>query len=269
MSASKFQGADTEMSEKPTRKKEPFRIRNQGATGAPPVVYIHGAMGNKQIWLLLSRQMAKSLPDREHYLIDLPGHGDHLGQACESIADYAKSVVEFLDERNLEKATISGHSMGGATAQQLAIDFPERVHALILISTGARLGVAQPILQAIDADFDLAVSMMKGIVFGPEMEDTIAQVAVDQMKEAGREVSLKDFNACNIFDTVEQLKQIKAPAIVCCGQRDLLTSPKKNKDLADGLGCPYYEFKQAGHMLPIERSTELTKLITDFLKGNT
>lgn len=255
------------MSEKLTRKKDPFRVRNRDAKGASPLIFIHGAMGNKQIWLLLSRLLAKSLQDREAYLIDLPGHGDHAGQACETILDYAKAVLEFMDEHRLEEATIVGHSMGGAIAQQLAIDYPERVKNLVLLSTGARLGVAEPILQAISADFEQAVNMMKGIVFGPEMEDVVMQTAIDQMREAGREVSMIDFHACNSFDSTDNLKQVSATAIVCCGQRDFLTSPKKNKKLAESLGCHYFEFKEAGHMIPIERPAELARLIESFLKG--
>src|SRR5690606_15659298 len=47
----------------------------------------------------------------------------------------AQDTIGLLDELNLEKAVIAGHSMGGFIAQSIALDFPQRVEKLILCST--------------------------------------------------------------------------------------------------------------------------------------
>ena len=45
----------------------------------------------------------------------------------------AEDVVCFLDNNGLERIMLLGHSMGGKTAMQVALRFPERVSRLIVV----------------------------------------------------------------------------------------------------------------------------------------
>ena len=50
--------------------------------------------------------------------------------------DFAASISEFLYATGFERATIAGHSLGGAIAMQFAYRFPDQAQRLVLISSG-------------------------------------------------------------------------------------------------------------------------------------
>ncbi|WP_243228322.1 alpha/beta hydrolase [Microbacterium sp. CIAB417] len=51
------------------------------------------------------------------------------------LSDMADDVLRILDDLGVESAHVAGHSMGGMMAQMLAIEHPERVRSLGLLST--------------------------------------------------------------------------------------------------------------------------------------
>ncbi|KZY90938.1 hypothetical protein A3744_21140, partial [Oleiphilus sp. HI0073] len=66
------------------------------------------------------------------HLLDLRNHGQ---SPHSSLLDYdvmAKDVIDYLDDQNIKQAALIGHSMGGKTAMQVALMYPERVEALIV-----------------------------------------------------------------------------------------------------------------------------------------
>ncbi len=241
------------------------RTRNEGARDAAPIIYIHGAMCDGSVWQMLSGKLGRGLPQREGWVIDLPGHGSTSPPCCASIEEYAAAVTSFMEERGIDKAAFVGHSMGGAIAQQIAIDQPSRVEWLVLLSTGARLGVSPQIIQVMEADFQAAVPIMKDFLFAPAAPDKFWKPAVEQMGAIDPQVALADFAACNAFDVVGQIDKLRIPAIVCCGENDFMTGPKKNRLLAESLACEYVEFPATGHMIQLERAEELAEIISGYL----
>jgi pimeloyl-ACP methyl ester carboxylesterase len=101
-----------------------------GSAGKPPMVLLHGAGGDYLVWPPEIRR----LPGIRVYALDLPGHGKSGGPGCQSVEDYARAVVGLMDAVGLWRAAFVGHSMGGAIALTLALDFPERTAGLGLVS---------------------------------------------------------------------------------------------------------------------------------------
>jgi pyruvate dehydrogenase E2 component (dihydrolipoamide acetyltransferase) len=73
--------------------------------------------------------------------VDLPGHGgsDKPSPASTdySISGTAAKLGELLEKLELTPAVLIGHSLGGATALQLALDRPKLVRALVLVDSAA------------------------------------------------------------------------------------------------------------------------------------
>jgi len=249
----------------PSVSKIAYRIRDSKTNGVPRLMYLHGAMGMKEIWLPLSRQVSDSGPDRGGWLLDLPGHGESEGAGCASISAFAERVHDFIVEHDLRDLILVGHSMGGGIAQQIALNWPERVRALVLLASGARLGVTGQIFSAIEQDYDMAIGMMQAFLFSPEFSKEEADAYTDTIRKTSPTVALEDFRACDKFSTVDRLHEVKVPALVCSGKQDLLTSPKKNRQLADSIGAKHIEMDNTGHMILVERVPELTEIISEFL----
>lgn len=241
------------------------RIRNKDAEGLP-LVYLHGAIGNHMAWLGLSRELAKGLPTHPGYLLDLPGHNADL-PSCVSIEDYMASVLACLDAAGIEKAIFIGHSMGGGISQQMALDHPERVAALILLSTGAKLGVSEQIMNVFKDNFERALGLLSAFTFGQQISDELHEQIIEQMRQIGPETAIAAFTACHNFNVIDRISSVGCPAIVCCGDGDALTSPKKNKRLAQSLNCPYHQVPNTGHGLPIEKPGELAEIIRPFIES--
>ena len=64
---------------------------------------------------------------------DTRNHGESPHAETMSYKEMAEDVVCFLDNNGLERIMLLGHSMGGKTAMQVALRFPERVSRLIVV----------------------------------------------------------------------------------------------------------------------------------------
>ncbi len=95
-----------------------------------PIVILHGLLGSLDNWQTLARAFAKT---HTVFTIDQRNHGrsEHDDKMDYSIL--ANDVAEFMNNQWIYDANIIGHSMGGKTAMQLALDFPELVNKLIVV----------------------------------------------------------------------------------------------------------------------------------------
>ncbi len=100
-----------------------------------PVILIHGLGGSASGWLLSIEDIASH---HRVYAMDLIGHGRTSPPPSGVLrtADLATFVIDFMAELKIDRAHIVGHSMGGAIALKIAIDFPNRVDKFILVDSG-------------------------------------------------------------------------------------------------------------------------------------
>ena len=103
--------------------------RKVGENG-PDFVVLHGLFGSGKNW----RSFAGSLEDDfQVWTLDARNHGDSPHADSMSYQQMAEDVARFFAENELENVILLGHSMGGKTAMQLALQFPDRIAALIVV----------------------------------------------------------------------------------------------------------------------------------------
>ena len=103
--------------------------RKVGENGTDFVV-LHGLFGSGKNW----RSFAGSLEDDfQVWTLDARNHGDSPHADSMSYQQMAEDVARFFAENELENVILLGHSMGGKTAMQLALQFPDRIAALIVV----------------------------------------------------------------------------------------------------------------------------------------
>lgn len=127
------------------------RYLQAGGSG-DAVVLLHGTGGHLETYI------ANIMPHAERfrvYALDLLGHGftDKPDYDYE-IRHYVKHLLDFLDAKNIERAHISGESLGGWIAAQFAIEHPTRVARLVLNTAGGL--TADPQVMARVRDLSLA-----------------------------------------------------------------------------------------------------------------
>lgn len=99
----------------------------------PAVVLLHGQPGTSADWDPVANRLAADF----HVIVpDRPGYGDTGGPA-HGIAANADAVARLLDRLGIERATVVGHSWGGAPALAFANRHPDRVNGLVLVSSVA------------------------------------------------------------------------------------------------------------------------------------
>lgn len=115
---------------------QPSSSSKGGASQHPPVIILHGLLGNKRNFASLASSLSTQLQNpRSIYTVDLRNHGEntHDWKNTMSYSEMARDVLAFIDKISSEKAVIVGHSMGGKVAQSLALMAPDRVAGLVVL----------------------------------------------------------------------------------------------------------------------------------------
>jgi pimeloyl-ACP methyl ester carboxylesterase len=230
----------------------------------PAVILIHGAGGNHLYWPPEIRRMR----GQRIYALDLPGHGKSEGIGRQSIADYARCVLAFMDSLKIHKAIFIGHSMGGAVALWLGIHNPSRTLGLGLVSTAPRLRVCPELLSSSStpATFPLAIKMAVDMSFGPQADPRTKELAAQRMSEVRFSVLNGDFLACDAYDEANVLGRAKAPALIICGTEDKMTPLRYSQTMRERIkNSLLHVVDGAGHNVMLEQPQVVANVLNLFL----
>lgn len=101
------------------------RITGEGK----PLLLLHGLFGSLENLGGVNQRLQV---EWQIHGLDLRNHGRSPHTDTMDYPAMAEDVVAYLDEQGLERASLLGHSMGGKTAMQVALSYPERVERLIV-----------------------------------------------------------------------------------------------------------------------------------------
>lgn len=195
------------------------------AGNGPAFVLVHGYLGGAEQW----RRELEHFSDRYDVIApNLPGYGAATDRpGCDTIAGYAKAVLELLDELGVTDFALLGHSMGGMIVQEMARMRPQAVSRLVLYGTGP-LGLMP------DRFEPLATSQVRLLEDG--VEATISRIGATWFKKgaeaAGFPVVTKIGERANLqaaeaaldamakWDGRAGLKQLTMPTLVIWGDAD-------------------------------------------------
>jgi pimeloyl-ACP methyl ester carboxylesterase len=240
-------------------KDEIFYLQKGG--GKPSLLFLHGAGGTHRNW----GKQIQGLRDATLVALDLPGHGRSRGKGRQTIEGYADLVAELMAALEIESLTVVGHSMGGAIALDLALRYGDQVGGLVLVGTGARLRVMPSLLQGLRGEFESTVDLLCRYAYGPLASEEMVRLGREEMLAIGPEVLLGDFLACDRFDVMDRLGEVRLPTLVLCGEEDQLTPLKYSQFLVDHIpGARLVTIPEAGHMVMLEKPQETTDAIAEF-----
>jgi len=221
------------------------------------LVFLHGAGCTPEIFPAQISAFFGSIA------LTFPGHG--IPGSASSIAEFADAVTADLEARGLHDVILCGFSMGAAVALELALRQHPRIKGLALMGAGARMRVAPAILQGLATDFESTSNVVAGYLFADPTPARIKH-AVSMLRLTGREQALRDFHACDKFDAMERLGEIRLPVIAITGEKDAMTPPKFAQFLADRIpGAKARIIPEAGHAVFMERPDQVNEALAAFV----
>lgn len=230
----------------------------------PTLLMIHGSGGSAENY---RPQLERLGPDINLAAIDLPGCGQTPGPAPQRVEDYAAWLGDFLAAGPI-RPVLMGHSLGGAIAQQVALERPGLIRGLILMGTGSRLRVLPAILDGILENYQAIVPMIVQYAYSPQADDVTLARGTEMMSAVDPQVLWSNFTACDRFDVSDRLGQINLPTLVLVGDGDNLTPVKYGKFLADNIpGAELKVIEKAGHMANLEQPRAVNQAISDFMSS--
>ena len=231
----------------------------------PSVVLLHGAGMDHTAWALQDRWFAHN--GFSLLAPDLPGHGRSTGEPLKTIAELADWTAALIAAAGATRARLIGHSMGSLIALETAARHPDKVTALVLVATSAKMAVGPDLLKAAEANDHDAIDMVSiwGLGQAAELGNCLApglwmHGGAQRLLETSKPgVLFADLAACNAYDNaLTAAAKVGVPATVVIGERDMMTPAKAGRALADALpGSRTVVLKGAGHMMMSERPDEV------------
>jgi pimeloyl-ACP methyl ester carboxylesterase len=180
-----------------------------------PLLLLHGGLGSIEMFEPDLNALAQN---RTVIAVELHGHGrTALGERPIRYTDMGDDMAVILKQLEYDQVDVMGYSMGGAVAFRLAVQHPERVRRLVLVSTGYAQDGFHPELLPMQAAVGAAMAeqmkespMYKGYVaMAPHPEDF--PNLLDRMGELMR----------TPYDWSEDVKKLKMPVMLIYGDSDM------------------------------------------------
>ncbi len=238
----------------------------EGPEAGQRVLYVHGTGCHGGVW---ARHMDAIASAHRAVAIDLPGHGRSEGRGFRGVADYAHGVIALADHLGWERFVLAGHSLGGGIALAAALYWPERIGALMMIDSGARLRVDPAILaRARRAAAGETVPEDPRLGFAAGTSDARVAAVRAEVGDADPEVTYRDWIADDSCDFLSRVASIQAPTLALCGDEDVLTPPKYHEYLRDHMPkCELVVLSGAGHWTFAEQPEAFDRAVLAFLGG--
>ena len=236
-----------------------------GSSDDPPIVLIHGAGGDRLHW----PPQLRRLDGKIVYGLDLPGHGESPGDGERTVQGYTTRLIAWMEAMGFDQVIPCGHSMGGAISMTAALEYPERVAALILVGTGARLRVSSDILgiTSHQGQLQVAADLVASLAFSPSASPRLIELGRERYGNARLDTMHHDFVACDDFDVMDRLGEIGCRTLIICGEDDQLTPTKYSRFLVDHIPLASLDVVPgAGHMVMLEKPMDVSKSVGGFIE---
>jgi len=255
----------------PIAKLEDININYKIEGSGEPLVMIMGFSSNMDGWYY-----QKSFFSKLFRVVTIDNRG--VGASDKPKGPYttrmmADDTVHLMDQLGIEKAHIMGASMGGMIAQELAINYPERVNKLVLACTYAKpnealkdtpegVKLSGPPAEIMAAVIGLAFNKpLNRLIFG-----SIARLrSIPPDSQAA--IGIEGQNAALMnHDTMERLGSITAETLVIVGTDDRLINPTASEVIANRIPrTRLVKIEGGSHTFMVENRGEFNIEVLKFL----
>jgi len=197
-------------------------------------VFVHGWGMNQAIWQPVIAQLPEWI---EPICIDLPGHGMNNQSNFETLDDLVQACVDVVDE----PAYWVGWSLGGMAVMKMAVDYPEKVKAMMLVASSPCFIYKEDCLYGMKSevfdDFadnlvnDFAATIQRFLSLQVQGSESGRQILrqlrkkVMAMPAANVQALQAGLNLLKTIDLRKQLVDLSMPVSWVLGDKDALVKP--------------------------------------------
>ncbi len=259
---------------------ETARIHYFEAGQGEPLLLIHTVGQSLYTWRGVFQRLS------EHYrvfAVDLPGHGysDRPETFGYTVEEYSDALRRFMDAVGLESAHMMAFSLGCAYAMRFALDYPERLGRLVLLSPGGVTPEMPLAIKLVDSPvFGLAASWLYSMGTTEKLLNDavfdLTNITPDVVQEyyrpisdgAARRAVRKSLQYFDDEPIVSRLREAMVPALILTGSED------KWHPAAGGAAELYHAamrnagfavIRNAGHLLHEEKPDRIIAALLEFI----
>ncbi len=253
----------------------------------PPLVFVHGLSGNWMNWI---ENMPEFASDHRVIALDLPGFGRSPLPSSEiTIGLFCDVLIALIHKLQLGSVTLVGNSMGGQISAKLAIEHPELIDRLVLVSpAGVTIDIARnPQVLWVLKTFGWLYSAgartasrtsdplsrsaglrraLLGVVcrYPERLPGPLVQRQIFGAGTAGFAPSVLALGHCDLAD---ELERVQAPTLLVWGRNDRLVPSSDARiwarDIEEAEAIIY---EDTGHVPMFERPARFNSDLRTFLK---
>ncbi len=249
----------------------------------PPLLLVHGFNAWSDLWRPNLEGLAA--PGRRVVAVDLPAHGGTPPPARSadlSVRGFVRFLVELLDRLGSSQVDVVGHSFGGLLSARLALDHPERVRRLVMVSS-AGLGISVPIRTMLAFSRLMATTQILGLdqartrryiltyvcAARPDLDESFLSLIGAGWRDPVRRRALARLGLAFLAkeaDLRRDLPRLAPPAMLLWGAEDRLLPVTLGRRAVERVpGRRLVVFEQCGHMPNLEWPVQFTETVAGFL----
>ena len=256
------------------------RYLHAGSSDKPGLIFLHGTGGHAEAY---TRNLAAHAPHFDTYAIDLLGHGytDKPDYDYE-ISRYIDHIRGFMDAVDIDKAFLSGESLGGWIAGAFAVTHPDRVAKLVLNTAGAEKvspkaleSLRQTTLDAVlHPNWERVRSRLEWLMY--DKSDVHDDLVASRQRIYQRQDMQNGIHHLLCLHTIEariqhavkpeEWRAIRAPTLVLWTDHDPTSTVEVGQELADAIpGSEFFVMNDCGHWPQFEDAETFNRIHLEFL----
>ena len=242
----------------------------RGDPSGVPVVFLHGITDSWRSFEWMLPHLPASI---NAYAVSVRGHGgsDRPAHGYE-MQDFARDIDGFMERLGVRSAAVVGHSMGSGVALRLALDYPSRVRALVLIGAMASwrdnpavdevVKTVAGFTDLVDPEFTREFQLSTVATSVPDIID----VAVEESLRVPARVWKEAFAAIAHADVSPDLPTIAAPTLIIFGGKETFVTRASQDELLRGIrGSRLLVYEDAGHAVHWDEPARVARDIAAFV----
>jgi 3-oxoadipate enol-lactonase len=237
------------------------------------VVFAHNLLADRSVF----EPVLQRISGRSIFNVDLRGHGQSTAENPFTIFDLAEDLAAILDRHEVHRATIVGVSLGASTAIEFALNHPDRVRGLVLMSPCGDAPepidvIKNSMLACALRSFGVMGTLIK-LIAGSLFGSTFRKTHPDDVNAWAKKLAAHDprplAQAIETWTTrdawLHRLGAIDVPTLVVVGGEDTAHPPAMGEKVSRAIrGAMLTSLDHVGHTIPLEDPATIATILESF-----